>query len=167
MSMEIRRLEPADCDLLLEAYEWDADAPTWYRQATDVFGDQTGAEFVNLLSSPAHALIGIFTPELTGVIIMHLIAKGCLEAHLMAQRGADPTAIVLAASQVRDELFGQGAREVFVWVAERNRHVKEICRRIGFVPTGFEMLKGSYRNRVIIWQHMSIIDWPNMMRNAA
>lgn len=165
--LNIRRLDTNDRELLSAAYDWDLDAPLWYRQADAVFGEQEKEDFLALLTDSTVALIGIFTPELIGVIVMKLITREHLEAHLLARRGADSLAIVLAGCQIRDDMFAQGAKEVFVWVASRNRHVRRICEQIGFRATGLEMLKGSYRNKVIVWQYLSVTPWANEARNAA
>ncbi len=150
--MQIRRLDNGDHDLLRHAYSWDAKAPEWYRQQDKVFGPKTVDEFVPLVDDPKNALIGIFNPELVGLITATLVCKDCFEIHLWAKRGTSLDVLEEAGYQIREQLVRFGAQEIFVWVAEKNRPVKQLCARLGLQPDGIELLKGCYKGKVIVWQ---------------
>lgn len=135
---------------------WERDHPQWYRQMDGVFGPQTPDEFVDLVDDPENALIGIFNPELTGLITASLASKDRYAVHLWAKRGTSLDVLAEAGYQIREQLVRFGAKEIFVWVAEKNRPVKQLCARLGLLPDGIEMLKGCYKGKVIVWQRLTL-----------
>lgn len=154
-ALELRRLDNGDKDLLRHAFSWDADAPSWYRQMDEVFGPKTVDEFVPLVDDPKNALIGIFNPEFVGLITATLVCKERFEIHLWAKRGTSLDVLEEAGYQIREQLVRFGAQEIFVWVAEKNRPVKQLCARLGLLPDGIELLKGSYKKKVIVWNRLT------------
>lgn len=137
------------------AYSWDRDAPAWYRDMDAVFGPQQVGEFVGLLDDPTHAFIGVFNPNLLGLITLTLVSRHRYEVHLWAKRATPLPLLEEAGYQIREQLVATGARELFVWVAERNRQVLNLCLGLGLQPDGIQMIKGCYKNRVIVWHKLS------------
>jgi len=150
--MELRRLEtPQDDPLLRQIAEWDKDVPEWYRQMDSVFGIDSAEGLIRLVSAPDNAFIGVFNPTLVGMITLSLAGKNRFAVHLWAKRGASLEVLAEAGYQIREQLVEFGAREIFVWVAEKNRPVRNLCARLGLMPDGVEIIKGSYKKRAIVW----------------
>ena len=159
----IRRLDRNDTELLRAAYYWDANAPEWFRQMDNTFGWDSEDDFISLVDDPANAFIGIFNPELTGLITASLAGKGRYAVHLWAKRGTSLGVLEEAGYQIREQLVAFGAQEIFVWVAERNRHVKQLCARLGLLPDGIEMIKGCYKGKVIVWHRLTYVYNPPLV----
>lgn len=162
--MSFRRLDPVkDEHLLREAYLWDKGAPTWYRDMDSVFGPENVEDFLKTTHDPDSVFIGVFRQiglrmirhELVGVIILAYAGERRYAAHLCAKRGANLETLAQAAIQVKEDMFDLGMIEVFVFVAERNKGVLNLCRLIGLVEDGVVMFKGTYRKKLIRWIRLS------------
>lgn len=152
----IRRLDPdKDESLLREAFSWDQGKPSWYRQMDRVFGPDNVEDFLKLINDPLNAFIGIFNPQLVGLIVVALASKDRYAAHLWAKRGTGLPVLVEAGCQVLNDMFGLGMVEGFVYVAEKNRTVRRLCEAIGFSEDGIVMYRGTYRGKIIKWIRLS------------
>ena len=150
----IRRLTIEDANLLREAWQWDESRPSWFKQMDNVFNSGTVDDLVAQVEKSA--FIGIFSPQLSAIIIVEQHAGGSYEAHLMAQRGVDPAVIIAVGQQLIYDMLDYGLSEAVVWIAEKNRSIRKLCANIGFQPDGVTMYKGAYRGRVIKWLRYSI-----------
>lgn len=152
-----RLLLPDDEHLLREAYQWDEQRGEWYRAVDRVFNSGTEDKFVEKAHDLRNAFVGVFEQDkMIALILVETPAPLFHEAHLAARRGADSTKVVAAAVQLASDLLNMGAIQISVWVAEKNRPVKQICDRIGFTHDGVVMWKGAYKGRVIKWLKYSI-----------
>ena len=156
----IRRLFlPDDEHLLREAYQWDEQRGEWYRAVDRVFNSGTEDKFVEKAHDLKNAFIGVFekdgtsyTPSLQALFLVETPAPLFHEAHLAARRGTDSTKVVVAAVQLASDLLNMGAIQISVWIAEKNRPVKQICDRIGLTHDGVVMWKGAYKGNPIRWE---------------
>jgi hypothetical protein len=152
--MIIRRLNPTERDLFAEAWSWRLNAPRWYQDSDKVFGPESFEEFMELAHGEDQADLGVFNPELVGLITLTMRAKNVYEAHLSAKRGTSVDLLSDAAFQVRNLLFEQGMEEGYVWVASKNHAVKRICANAGFYANFVTMLKGLSHGRPIEWHQL-------------
>lgn len=170
----IKRLDPiANESLLREAFSWDREAPSWFRQMDSIFGPDDVDDFLKGAQDLANVYLGVFQPSghiahypLVGVIILTLVSNNRYTAHLCACRGARVEVLAQAAIQVKEDMFNLGMNEVFVFVAEKNRGVRKLCEIIGLQEDGITMYKGSYRGRVIKWIRMSEVRVREIARAA-
>lgn len=163
----IRRLTSDDADLLREAWEWDASRPSWYKQMDKVFFSASVEDFITMLDDWHYCLIGVFENDLIAIIIVEWKDNGQFEGHLVARRHANVGLIALAAEHVLYDMLDFGLEEASVWVAEKNAGVAKLCARIGLLPDGVVMYKGSYRGRLIKWLRHSVTREELLTRKAA
>ena len=154
--MNLKRLTPADSDLLREAWEWDKDRPSWYAQMDHVFSQGSVDNLITQLKDWRKLFIGIFDPDLTAIVIIKWKGEGRFGGDLMAKSSANPDSIVEAIIYLEYETLKFGMKEINVWVAERNRGVRRICERANLKPDGVVMFRGAYRGRVIRWLRHSL-----------
>ena len=160
-SIAIRRLSSkADRKLYEAAYRWDVAAPTWYTAQDIVFRP----ELEEFLSPPrTRADIGIFERggDLVGLLTTTWHAGGDYEVHLWAKRGASVNILYEGMRQIRESMVRDlGAQRITAWVTKRNRHVIRLCYDLGLRESGFVMIHGTYRNRLIEWQQFVLDrDW--------
>lgn len=153
--MNIRRLDPIeDRGLYVDAFLWDIDAPRWYRESDKIWRPETLEQYLELAHGEDQIDVGVFNPNLIGLVTITRRAVGVYEGHLSAKRNAPRDVLSQAVYQVRHQLFEIGMREAFVWVASKNRGVIKLCEDAGFYDNFVTMLKGSYHGRVIEWRQM-------------
>ena len=152
-----RLLLPEDEHLLREAYQWDEQRGEWYRAVDRVFNTGTEDKFVEKAHNLRNAFVGVFEQDkMLALILVETPAPLFHEAHLAARRGADSMKVVAAAVQLASDLLNMGAIQISVWVAEKNRPVKQICDRIGLAHDGVVMWKGAYKGAPIRWLRYSL-----------
>lgn len=156
--MRLRKLDPIeDRGGFVDAYLWELDAPQWFKAADKVFGPPTLEDFIEASKEENRATFGVFDDHLIGLFILTLRGKGLLEVDFMAKPRCDPDRILMAGLQFRDQVFGDlQAREVYLWTQKKNFPTRRLCARIGFQDSGMRLIKGTYRNRVIEWLHLSL-----------
>ena len=154
----IRRIEPdADRDCFIEAHLWTVSSPTWFKQAERVFGPQTLNDFIAGSKEENRVTFGLFEGELIGVIIFTLRFRGVYEVDFLAKPRCDAEAIVRNCLALRDRLFNDlGAIELFCWLAQKNFPTRRLLCILGFSDSGLRLLRGTYRDRVIEWQRLSL-----------
>lgn len=151
--MTIRRLDlEKDADAYREAYYWDKDYPRWFRETDSVFKPDFET-FMEQAEKDDQADIGVFNPELVGLVSMTQRGKGIYEAHLRAKRGTDVDVLAQAAFQVRHSLREIGMKEVFVWVNKKNKAVQKLCMMAGMRLQGLTMIKPS-GEKLTYWLRM-------------
>lgn len=155
--LTIRRLDPAtDTPLYLQAWQWTADSPRWYRDCAVVFEAADETAYLAAAADACRIDIGIFTPDFTGMISAVLRSKGIYEAYLAAKRHAPLDLMAVAVTDVWRTLVTNGMKQTFVWIAARNRAILNLCEGVGFVPTGLEMWKGRSHGKPIHWRQLAI-----------
>jgi hypothetical protein len=152
----IRRLVVDDEELLREAWAWDADRPSWYRQMDAAFNRGSVDDLVEQLTDRRKVFMGVFDPSLTAIVVIEQHGDGVYEGHLMARRGANPMLIATVIQSLLTDLCDYGLTQACCWIAERNTSVRKLCSTIGFQPNGVVMWRGSYRGRAIKWVCHSI-----------
>ena len=160
----IRRLHPIeDESLLREAFEWDAYAPSWYADSDSIFRPGSIEEYLQLAKGEDQIDVGVFDEDLVGLITISRRGDKIYEAHLSAKRGTNVEFLAEAGFQVREQLFEIGMNVGFVWVAQKNLHVKKLCELVGFLPDGLMMLRGSYNVKMLDGTiHYKPIEWVRM-----
>jgi hypothetical protein len=149
--MILSQLHPEhDSELLAIACQWSWDTPRWFREMDATFGEDDFEEYLSeSISGGVH--LGIFDPELVGVIILSERNPGVFECHLRAPRTANAESLALGGFTIRRRLFADGAKEINAWVASKNRPLIKIVEMMGLKWSGVEMLRGVYRNQIIHW----------------
>lgn len=147
----LRPLHPEDDRGLIKlAYGWARDTPKWFREMDATCGQDDFEAYLKASKNGGQD-IGIFDPELCGVIILSEAEEGYFECHLMAPRTASFDILALGGFTLRRRLFSQGAQEISAWVASKNRPLVKLVRAMGLAWKGIEMAKGKYHDRVIHW----------------
>lgn len=151
----IKRLY-ADVDegLLREAFSWNEGVPTWVSDMDAVFGPQDADDFIKALSNTI--LIGVFTPDFCGLLILEPSGQDVFAAHLCAKRRTPLNILTEAASRAIDDFLALGMVEGFCWVAEKNYSVRRLCGTIGMTHEGIVMYRGTYKNKLIRWLRYSV-----------
>jgi hypothetical protein len=156
--MKLRRLDPEqDRKDFVEAWIWESSAPSWFKSAGRVFGPPTFEDFIQGSKEENRATFGIFEKELIGLIILTLRNKESIEVDLTTKPRCSPAAILEAAIALRDRIFEDlQTEELYVWIPRKNFPTRRLCSILGFRETGLTLIRGTYRNRVIEWLHLSI-----------
>lgn len=150
--MNWRYLDISETDLLREAYEWEKDFPTFYKDAGCVWRS-TFDEALKFYEPCI--LYGLFDEgEFIGLIYMERIGTKHLNIHLDLKRGKVITPEIIA--QVRDDQFRQGIATGQVWVMKRNRPLQMILRAAGFDDTGLEMREGHSHGKPVRYLQMVV-----------
>lgn len=155
--MHLRRLDPAaDAALFALTFEWREAAPLWWRQADEAFGRRDFFDIYAAARDPRQADFGVFEGgALVGVVTLTARGGGTFEADLGARPRTDPTLLARAGYRLREELFRNGAAEIFVWVARVNRGVRRIARAAGLSEDGVTAYRGAARGRAVEWVRLS------------
>ncbi len=154
----MRRLDPdKDRDLFIQAWLWESFAPKWFKEADKVFGPPTFEDFIKGSKEDNRATFGVFDNELIGLIILTLKGSG-IEVDFMAKPRCDVGKLLIGAMSLRDKVFDDlGVKELYVWTPKKNVPMRRFCATLGFHDTGLRILKGTYRERVIEWQRLSLL----------
>lgn len=153
----IKRLDPIEDEALLrQAFAWTAECPQWQVDMDIVFGPSDVEDFLRMVVEPENVLVGIFSPEFVGLIIVASAGKDVFNSHLCAKRGSDLGVLAQGAYQVTQDFLKMGMQEGFCFVAERNLAIRNLCDTIGFKWEGVVMYRGAYRGRLIKWLKYSI-----------
>lgn len=152
-TVTLRRLDPLrDKELVRESLAWIKDEPRWFRDGDEVWGTEDFKAHLANMMTQARADVGVFEGKsLIAVINVSLVGKDVYNVHLMAKRGVNAESLIVAALNVKKELFGNGAREVWAWPEKRNKGVQRILEAIGMVRDGVELIKGQSHGRPITW----------------
>lgn len=155
----IRRLDPNnDRECFVEAWIWETNAPQWYKTSDRIFGPATFEDWIEASKEETRATFGVFEPELIGLIILTLKGKGVFEVDLLAKPKCDGVQLALNGMALAEMVFQElGAKEIFCWVNKKNYPTKRLCATIGFRDSGLRLIKGQYRDRVIIWERLSLL----------
>jgi hypothetical protein len=157
MDVTLRRLDPdRDESLVREAVSWLDEQPLFWRNCDSAWGTESADAYLRQMGEGRQADFGLFIGgEFRAVITLSLEGQGLYNTHLMAKRGTDPAALVLAVASMRSQVFRQGAAEVWNWVAAKNRGVRRILEAAGMVKDGVERFKGASHGRPILWVRYS------------
>lgn len=163
--MELRALDPdTDQHLFREAYDWIFEAPKWLRQAENIVAGINGCDswegYLKAAYSPQECNVGLFS-DFSGIMqalfTIQSEGDGCFQVHVNARPHAETSMLVAAAIQLKEWLFQAGAKEVFGYVAERNRPLKKFAEQVGFKFSGVSIFKGSMRDRPIRWMRYTAL----------
>lgn len=160
--MELRALNPdTDQDLFREAYDWIFEAPKWLRQAENIVAGINGCDswegYLKAAYSPQECNVGLFSGIMLALFTIQSEGDGCFQVHVNAKPHADTLMLMAAAMQLKEWLFDHGAREVFGFIAERNRPLRRFAERAGFKFSGVSIFKGSMRDRPIRWMRYTAL----------
>ncbi len=149
----IRALDENDVELIKTAYYWRDEYPYWFRESMAALGEP---EWEGWWEQTKECLnYGIFEGEMVGLISLVPMGQGRVTAHINVKRGTDPEKLAYGAFCVRDWLFKNGIKEIFAWVASVNGGMKKLCRLAGLDPDTVTMIKGTMRNKLVVWERFS------------
>lgn len=160
--MELRTLNPdLDAHLFREAYDWIYEAPKWLRQSENIVAGINGCDSWEAYLKAAHrakeANVGLFSGIMLALFTIQDEGYGAFQVHVNAKPHADTLAMMAAAMQLKKLLFDTGAREVYGYIAERNRPLRRFAEQAGFYNTGVSIFKGSMRDRPVRWLRYSAL----------
>ena len=156
----VREIHKSETDLLRTAFHWDALFPRFYQNSGDTFRSDRGEEAAVEFFRSCAKLYGAFneTGELKALVYFE--AKNWnrgetadMIAHLSTSRRAPLTSEQMASAlcQIRDDCFRQGTRRISTFILKQNRGLADLCRSIGFEPTGLTMRHGRSHGKVLEW----------------
>ena len=152
--ISIRRLDPdKDRTLYKEVFEWEQGYPRWLRDAEKSCG-MSLEEFLLVGTLERRADVGVFTPELTGMVSVNFDrGSKVFEGHVWAKRG---TSLETLADAILNVIHccvkDLGLEGFFVWVVKRNNPIKKLCDMIGCVRDGETVFDGESHGKPIEWQ---------------
>jgi hypothetical protein len=150
--MEWRYVDNSEIELLQEAYDWEKEFPTFYKDS-NLYWRPTFEEALQFYSKCV--LYGLFEEQtLAGLIFIEHFGPEHLNVHLALKRGAKITAETIG--QVRDDQFRQGIKTCQVWVLKRNEPLVKVLKAAGFDETGLTMRQGSSHSRMLHWTQMIV-----------
>lgn len=160
--MELRALDPdRDQDLFRQAYDWIFEAPPWLRQAENIVAGINGCDswegYLKAAYSPKECNVGLFDGIMLAMFTIQSEGDGCFQVHVNTKPGAPAGVVAAAAAQLRDNLFAQGATEIFGFIAERNRPLRRFAEVVGFKFSGVSIFKGTMRDRPIRWMRYTVL----------
>ena len=149
--MKLRRLNHDDRELYETVFSWEKDYPRWLRDAEKF----CGMPLDEFLAVENRVDIGVFNPELTGMVSINYRGPKVFEGHIWAKRGTSVELLAWTVASIRDDLVRDlGMKAFFVWVVKKNRPIKKLCGMIGCEFDGVTMIDGESHGKPIEWQRL-------------
>jgi hypothetical protein len=150
--MEWRYVDNSEIELLQEAYDWEKEFPTFYKDA-NIDWRPTFEEALKFYQGCI--LYGLFEDKQpVGLIFIQRFGNEHLDVHLALKRGERITAETI--EQVRDDQFRQGVKTIQVWVMKRNKPLRLVLKAAGFDETGMTRRQGHSHSKVLHWTQMTV-----------
>lgn len=149
------RLQRLDISSLDQAYQWTA-GPQWFAEMSDTDSKSEFVGYLNRGVPQGNLFIGVFNPDFDGLFVLSERRPGRFETHIFAKRDIGFQTLAEVGLLLRDQLFDHGATEIGAYVATRNRPILELAEIMGMTRTGEEILRGSYRGRLIRWAKVKV-----------
>lgn len=156
--MNLRFLDPEkDLPLYEEAWCWQFEKPRWWRELFDIWQEKK-EEFLKNRFRETRADIGVFDDreKFVALISLDAAAAGIFEAHFECRRGTSPELLTDAIISAKEHVLGNGAREIFIFVAAPNRPLLKICENCGFERTNIRILYGEFRGAPVAWEQLRV-----------
>lgn len=151
----MRRLDPEkDRELYEQVFSWEKAYPRWLRDAEK----SCGMSLDEFLKIENRVDVGVFNPELVGMVSINYRGPKVFEGHVWAKRGTRVEFLAGHVNSIKDDLVRQlGMKAFFVWVFKKNLPVKRLCDMIGCVFDGVTTIDGESHGRPIEWQRLTWI----------